>query len=293
MGLLDGKVAIVTGAARGVGRGTAMTLAALGAAVVVNDVGVEMGGEKPRHSEADNVVSEIKKAGGKASANYADVSNFKQVGDMVKDAVKKYGHVDIIVNNAGVVRRKLLVEMSEDDWDTVLDVHLKGTFNGTRWALPYMLERKWGRIVNTLSPAGIVSGSPRRCNYGSAKGGIYAFTQSIASEVVGTGVTCNCICPSTADTRLLRTSVEEAMAQGGEAEAFIKSIKPTPPEDVASVTAFMCTNEAAWVNGKMLYSNGGEVRYLKPIELMPLVKQEGRWKVEDLVREMQKFKGKF
>ncbi len=297
MGLLDSKVAIVTGAGRGIGQATAKMLAKHGATVVVNDPGVEMDGSRPRHAIADGVVEEIAAAGGKASADYSDVSDFKQAAKMAEATVKKHGRIDIMVNNAGTARRKLIWEMSEDDWDKVLDVHLKGTFNCTRNVLPHMRAKKWGRIINTISPAGIVQGSPRRGNYGAAKGGIYAFTNTLAVELAGSGVTANIICPASAETRLLTTSIEEALkgeASGEvspEAAAFIRSIKPTPPEDVAVVTAFLCTEEAKDITGKVFYADGPVIKTIQPLTYKPLVAKEGRWTVEGLVQAMRGKRG--
>ncbi len=293
MGLLDKKVAIVTGAGRGIGRATAIMLAKHGATVVVNDPGVQMDGSRPSHAEADGVVKEIVSAGGKASADYSDVSDFRQVERMAAETVRRHGRLDILVNNAGTARRKLIWEMAEEDWDKVLDVHLKGTFNCTRNALPPMRAQRWGRIVNTLSPAGIMQGSPRRGNYGAAKGGIYAFTNTLAAELAGSGVTANVICPASAETRLLTTSIEEALkgeAAGEispEAAAFIKSIKPTPPEDVAVVTAYLCTEEAADITGKVLYADGPVIKTIQPLTFKPLLSKEGHWSVEELVQAMR------
>ena len=289
MGALDGKVAIVTGAGRGVGRGTALSLAQHGATVLVADIGVEMDGSQPRNTEADGVVAEIKAGGGNASASYTDVANFQQVEAMVEGAVKQYGRIDIVVSHAGIVRRKMVWELDEDDWDAVLDVHLKGTFACMRFAIPHMIEQKWGRIVNTLSPAGIVQGAARRGNYGAAKGGIYALTQSAAVELAGTGVTVNAVCPSTSDTRLLRTSIEEVMqgADSPQTRAIISAIKPTPPEDVAPITTYLCTEEAADITGKFFYSNGGEIQTLQPIQYKPLLNKDGRWELDELTEAMR------
>ena len=292
MGALDGKVALVTGSGRGIGRATVLSLAKHGAMVVVNDIGGEMDGSQRMHSPADDVVKEIEAAGGKAVANYADVSNFQQVQQMIDGTVNQFGHLDIVVNNAGLARRQLIRDMSEEDWDLVLGAHLKSTFNTTHFAIPHMVSRGWGRIVNTLSPAGIMSGSPRRGNYGSAKGGIFAFTNVASVELADTGVTVNCVCPSTSDTRLLRTSIEEVL-QGGEsaeAEAFIKSIKPTDPAHVATLTTYLCSDAASEITGRFLYSNGGEIQSLQQIQLKPVLTKDGAWELDDLIKAMESAK---
>ena len=291
MGALDGKVAIVTGSGRGIGRATAVTLAQHGATVVVADPGVEMDGTKPAHTHADETVQEIESHGGKALASYTDVSDFNAAGSLMADAVGRFGHVDIVVNNAGLARRRMIWDMSEQDWDAVLDVHLKGTFNCTRWALPHMIKQRWGRIINTLSPAGIMNGTARRGNYGAAKGGIYAFTNVAAVELADTGVTANCVCPSTSDTRLLRTSLEEAAQESEATAAVIRTIKPTPPAHVAQITAYLCTEEASDISGRFFYSNGGEIQTIQPLQLKPLLNKDGMWALDELTKAMAGAKG--
>ncbi|MCH7553838.1 MAG: SDR family oxidoreductase, partial [Chloroflexi bacterium] len=184
------------------------------------------------------------------------------------------------------------LETTTEEWRRSMAVNLDGPFFTCRAVLPGMVERGWGRIVNTLSPAGIMSGSPRRGNYGSAKGGIFAFTNVASVELADTGVTVNCVCPSTSDTRLLRTSIEEVL-QGGEsaeAEAFIKSIKPTDPAHVATLTTYLCSDAASEITGRFLYSNGGEIQSLQQIQLKPVLTKDGAWELDDLIKAMESAK---
>src|SRR6266849_5522488 len=170
MGHLDGKVAAVTGGGRGIGREVSKALAKQGAAVVVNDLGVSLAGEKETVSPADDVVKEIKAAGGNASSNHMDISTPEGGESLVNQAVKDFGKLDILVNVAGILRDRMIFNMTEEEWDAVLNVHLKGTFNCSRFASVHMRERKHGRIINISSAAAL--GSPGQPNYAAAKAGI-------------------------------------------------------------------------------------------------------------------------
>src|SRR6186713_2757249 len=199
---LKGKAAVVTGAGRGIGRAVALLLAAEGASVVVNDPGVGRGGEKTEERPADDVVAEIRKAGGKAVANYDSVAEYLKAGLMIKQCVDEFGKIDILVNVAGNLRERMIWNMSEDDFDAVVTVHLKGHWNMCHHAIKYMRNDGFGRIINFSSDA--FKGSVGQCNYSASKAGIIGLTRSIARETVKFGITVNAICPS-ADTRMTLT----------------------------------------------------------------------------------------
>ncbi len=200
MGLLDGKVAVVTGAGHGIGRGEAIELADQGAAVVVNDLGGGVDGTGAPTKVADDVVAVIQARGGRAVAHHEDISTWAGAQSLVETAVRELGGLDIVVNNAGILRDRLIVQMSEDDWDSVIRVHLKGTFTCTKHAMDYWRsESKAGRqrraaVVNTVSSAGL-QGNPGQANYGAAKAGIAALTIITSLEGARIGVRANAIAP--------------------------------------------------------------------------------------------------
>ncbi|MCH2410582.1 SDR family NAD(P)-dependent oxidoreductase, partial [Myxococcota bacterium] len=211
----EGRVAIVTGAGRGIGREHALMLAAHGAFVLVNDVGVERDGRGPDKSLANSVAQEIRDFGGQAIANSSDVSDFGSAREMVKEAVDTWGHLDVLVNNAGILRDRMLVNMEESEWDAVIGVHLKGTFAPAHHAASYWREEtKKGiavdaRIINTTSVSGIY-GNPGQTNYGAAKAGIAAFTVIAARELGRYGITVNAVAPG-ALTRMTEDLISEAI----------------------------------------------------------------------------------
>lgn len=247
--ILDGRVAIVTGAGRGIGRAHALELAAQGAAVVVNDFGVSIAGEDSGESPADEVVAAIVAAGGRAVANGADVADFAQAEAMVRQAIEEFGGLDILVNNAGFVRDRMLVNTSEEEWDSVVRVHLKGHFAPLRHAGAYWrTEAKEGRtraarVINTSSGAGL-QGSIGQTTYSAAKAGIAAMTLVAAAELGRYGVTVNAIAP-VARTR---------MTQG----AFDTSAMPDPADN-SPVVAWLASEEAGDVTGRVIEIEGGKV----------------------------------
>jgi len=222
MGLLDGKVAIVTGAGGGIGREHALALAKEGAKVVVNDLGGARDGAGAGKAMADVVVDEIKKAGGQAAANYDSVATVEAGKNIFKTAMDAFGQVDILINNAGILRDKTFNKMSEAEWDSVIAVHLKGAFCVTQPVAQYLRERaKGGRIINTSSLSGLI-GNFGQANYASAKAGIYGFTRVLALELQKYGVTVNAIAP-VAKTRMTE---DLPMFQGAGAELDPKHIAP-------------------------------------------------------------------
>jgi NAD(P)-dependent dehydrogenase (short-subunit alcohol dehydrogenase family) len=255
-GLCEGRVAIITGAARGVGRQHALQLAKAGAKVVVNDLGAGVDGKGADESPAQQVVDEIKATGGEAIVNGDDVSNFDGAKNMVDTAINTFGKLDVLVNNAGILRDRMLVNMTEDEWDAVIQVHLKGTFAPSRHAASYWRAMSkqnddgqpvMGRIINTSSTSGIY-GNVGQTNYGAAKAGIAAFTIIAARELARIGVTVNAISPS-AYTRMtdnLREYTEED-----------KQVRD--PSWVSPTIVYLASEEAQDISGRVIQAGAGMV----------------------------------
>ncbi|MEV6110781.1 SDR family oxidoreductase [Streptomyces sp. NPDC051940] len=256
-GILDGRVAVVTGAGRGLGREHALELARQGAAVVVNDFGVSLAGEGTGETPAEAVAAEIAAAGGRAVANAADVADFTAAGALVRQAVDTFGGLDILVNNAGFVRDRMLVSTSEEEWDAVIRVHLKGHFAPLRHAAAYWrTEAKAGRaraarVINTSSGAGL-QGSVGQGAYSTAKAGIAALTLVAAQELAAYGVTVNSIAPS-ARTRMTEGPFAEKMA------APEDGFDAMHPGNVSPVVAWLASEAAGDVTGRTLEIEGGRV----------------------------------
>ena len=258
---LDGKVAIVTGAGRGIGREHALALAEAGATVVVNDLGATLAGEGADATPAQQVVAEIEAAGGAAVANGDDVADFAGAERMVRQALDTYGRLDILVNNAGITRDRMLVNMSEEEWDSVLAVHLKGHFAPTRHAAAYWREQAKagaevrGRVINTSSPSGVF-GNVGQTNYGAAKAGIAGFTSIAAQELARYGVTVNCLAPN-ARTRMTEASFGEIPKPEDGFDAM-------DPANIAPIVVALCADEAQDITGQCFFIYGGAVNILRP-----------------------------
>ena len=247
MGLLDGKVAVVTGAGSGIGRAVALGLAGEGAAVVVGDYGVSVDGRDPSSAPAESVVREIEKTGGRAVASAENVATMAGGKAMVDAALKSFGDLHIVVCCAGILRERMIFNMSEDEWDAVIAVHLKGHFSVMRPASAHMREKKAGCMITFTSTAGL-EGSPGQPNYAAAKEGIVGLTRSVALAMAKYGVRCNCISP-TADTRMTQRLP-------GERRALATA---TPPEAIAPVVAFLASDRAAHITGQVVGVRGDEV----------------------------------
>ena len=255
MGLLDGKNALVTGSGRGIGRGIAIALAAAGAKVVVNDLGASLAGEGTEKAPADQVVDEIVKAGGTAAANYGSVADFAQATAMVEQVVKAWGRIDILVHVAGILRDRMVFNMTEEEWDIVLAVHLKGAFNTTRAASVHMREQKGGRIINMSSVSAL--GAAGQPNYAAAKAGILGFTWSTANALGKYGVTANAILPSGATRMIDSTPRGRAVfEQTGKWPSEQAKGTERDPDNVAPLVVYLSSDAAAGINGQAFHSFG-------------------------------------
>jgi NAD(P)-dependent dehydrogenase (short-subunit alcohol dehydrogenase family) len=283
MGALEGRVAIVTGAGRGLGREHALALASLGARVVVNDVGVALDGSGSDLSAAEQVVGEIRSAGGEAIANADDVADWRGAERLVSSTVEAFGDLHVLVNNAGILRDRVVVNMDEDDWDSVIRVHLKGHFAPTHFAAAYWREQsKAGRqpnasVVNTSSTSGLL-GNPGQANYGAAKAGIAALTVIAAQELRRYGVRVNAIAPA-ARTRM--TEETPGLADLVRPPASPEEFDPWDPAHVSPVVAYLATADCP-LTGRVLFVQGGKVQAFEPWTLGSAIEKEGRWTVPEL-----------
>jgi NAD(P)-dependent dehydrogenase (short-subunit alcohol dehydrogenase family) len=292
MGTLDGRVAIITGAGRGIGREHALLFASEGAKVVVNDLGGAMDGSGDDRTAAEQVVDEIKALGGEAVANADNVADWEGSQRLINTAIEAFGDLHVLVNNAGILRDRVLVNMTEDEWDAVIHVHLKGHFAPTRWAAAYWREQtKAGKdvkasVINTSSTSGLL-GNPGQTNYGAAKAGIASFTVICAMELARYGVRSNAIAPAA------RTRLTEATPGLGDV------VKPPDdagkfdvwdPANVSPVVAYLST-EACPINGKVFFVQGGKVQLVQPWTLTESVDKDERWTVGELESAMKQFAG--
>jgi NAD(P)-dependent dehydrogenase (short-subunit alcohol dehydrogenase family) len=266
MGLLDGKVAIVTGAGHGIGRGHALELAREGAKVLVNDLGTSLSGEG-EGKDADLTVDLIRERGGEAAANYEDVADFAGAKAMIDQAVEEFGRLDILVNNAGIARDATIWNMTEADWDSVIRVHLKGTYAPTHHAVVHWRElHKNGesvrgrRIINTTSGAGL-TGNFGQANYTTAKMGIAAFSMTVSLEVFSMGITVNCIGPAGA-TRMA-ASIPGAGIEAKEPDDFTE-YDPMDPSNSSPVVAWLASDEAQHVTGQVIRAVKDEIVHMQP-----------------------------
>jgi NAD(P)-dependent dehydrogenase (short-subunit alcohol dehydrogenase family) len=274
--VLKGKAAVVTGAARGVGREVAMLMAKHGARVVVNDYGGTEVGTGSDRKPADEVVEEIRKAGGEAVANYDSVATMAGGQAIVKTAVDAFGRVDIVVNNAGILRDRMIFNMTEEEWDAVINTHLKGTFAVTRAAAPLMREQKWGRVINMTSTSGLI-GNVGQANYAAAKLGIFGLTKATALDMARYNVTANCISPF-AWTRMIGTIPTETDVQ----KARVEKIKKLSPAHIAPVAAFLASDTAKDITGQVFGVRGKEIMLFSHERPIMRVHHHEGWTVERL-----------
>ncbi len=274
--MLKGKVAVVTGAARGVGREIAILMAKQGARVVVNDYGGSEVGTGSDRKPADEVVDEIRRAGGEAVANYESVASMAGGQSIIKSAMDAFSRVDIVVNNAGILRDRMIFNMSEEEWDAVINTHLKGTFAVTRAAAPIMREQKWGRFINMTSTSGLI-GNVGQANYAAAKLGIFGLTKVTALDMARYNVTANCISPF-AWTRMIGTIPTETEAQ----KARVEKVKKLSPAHIAPVAAFLASDAAKDVTGQVFGVRGKEIMLFSHERPIMRVHLDEGWTAERL-----------
>jgi NAD(P)-dependent dehydrogenase (short-subunit alcohol dehydrogenase family) len=284
MGSLDGRVAIVTGAGRGIGRSTALLLAREGASVVVNDLGGAVDGSGSDAGPAAQVTDEITSGGGKAIANGADVSDHAAAEDLIKTAISEFGRLDVLVNVAGILRDRMIFNMSEQEWDDVIRVHLKGTFNTSKFAAAHWRslreEDAQNRIINFTSVSGL-HGAPGQPNYAAAKMGIVGLTWSCANSLGKYGVTANAVSPGAA-TRMTDSVPTERRRGGG------PFTDEWSPDNVATVVAYLASARSGWLTGRIVHSSGYEVSlYNNPAPVVRLIGQQA-WELDDLAEQVER-----
>jgi len=290
---LKGKVAVVTGAGRGIGRAEALALAAEGARLVVNDLGVATDGSGASQTPAEEVCQEIKKMGGEAVPNYASVATAEGGENIIKTAVDSFGRIDILVNNAGILRDRMLFNMAPEEWDIIMKVHLYGTFNCTRPASQYMRQQRWGRIINTSSMSGL--GNVGQANYSAAKEGIVGFTRTAALDLGKYGITVNAIRPNAATRMTITEDVKNSMrkkaasmgvpSEGAEFDKFFDGFFSAKPEHIPPLVVYLATEEAANINGRNFLINGNQLGlYSEPQVIAQINKESGFWTVDELIK---------
>jgi len=280
MGLLDNKVAVVTGAGRGVGRGHALELARQGAKVIVNDLGGEWDGTGTDNRPASEVCEEIKATGGDAAPNFDNVAEWKGAENLIDQAVDTYGGLDILINNAGILRDRMAFNMEEAEWDAVVTVHGKGHFASTRFACAHWRQKSkeaggpvFGRLIHTSSESGLF-GNAGQCNYDFAKAGLISFSLCIAREMAKYGVTSNVIAPR-ARTRM----TEGTFGNIPRPEGF----DAWDPDNVAPWVVYLCTEQASHISGQCFIVTGGEVHLIEQHHAVSSINKGERWTVEELV----------
>jgi NAD(P)-dependent dehydrogenase (short-subunit alcohol dehydrogenase family) len=285
MGALEGRVAIITGAGRGIGREHALLFAREGAHVVVNDLGGTPDGTGADASPAEEVVAEIQAIGGEAVANHDDVADAEGAERLVQQAIDTYGALHVLVNNAGILRDRMVFSMTDEEWDAVIRVHLRGHFMPTRAAARYWRQRSKdgdplkASVVNTTSTSGLLS-NPGQTNYGAAKTGIATFTEICQKELWRYGVRCNAIAPA-ARTRL-------TAPLGGMGEAPETGFDRMAPENISPFVAYLATEDCP-IGGKVFFVFGGTVQLFQPWTVVDTIATDGAWSLDGLAKEAAKW----
>ena len=283
--LLKDKVGIVTGAGRGIGRGIALLMAAEGASMVVNDLGGSVDGSGSSSSPADEVVAEITAAGGTAVANYDSVSSMEGGENIVKTALDNFDKLDIVVTPAGILRDRMIFNMTEQEWDDAIAVHLKGTFSVTKFACILFRQQRSGCVITFSSVSGLY-GNSGQANYGAAKDGIAGYTRGIARDMGRYGVRVNSISPG-ADSRMTATVPGSARdiraASGIQGAARQQTLElRREPEDIAPFVIWLASDKAEGVNGQVFHVAGGEVSLMNNPEPARTLTKQGRWSVDEI-----------
>jgi NAD(P)-dependent dehydrogenase (short-subunit alcohol dehydrogenase family) len=285
MGSLDGRVVIVTGAGRGIGRSVARLLAREGASVVVNDLGGALDGSGADAGPARQVADEIAASGGAAVANGADVSDHAAAEGLIKTAIAEFGRLDVLVNTAGILRDRMVFNMTEQEWDDVIRVHLKGTFNTTKFAAAYWREQRdesaQNRIINFTSVSGL-HGNPGQPNYAAAKMGIVGLTYSAANSLARYGVTVNAVSPGAA------TRMTESVPDGRRRARMSTDDDERSPDNVAPLVAYLASERSGWITGRIVHAMGYEVAlYNNP---QPVVRVIGTapWSLDALAEQVER-----
>jgi NAD(P)-dependent dehydrogenase (short-subunit alcohol dehydrogenase family) len=286
MGSLDGRVAIVTGAGRGIGRSTAVLLAAEGASVVVNDLGANVDGSGADATPAQQVVDEITGAGGKAIVSGADISDHAAAEGLIESAIAEFGRLDVLVNVAGILRDRMIFNMSEQEWDDVIRVHLKGTFNTSKFAAAHWRslreESAQNRIINFTSVSGL-HGAPGQPNYAAAKMGIVGLTWSCANSLAKYGVTCNAVSPGAATRMTDSIPTDRRRTDRASDEDARRS-----PDNVASVVAYLASERSGWLTGRIVHSAGFEVSLYNNMAPVVRLIAEEPWQLEELGEQVER-----
>ena len=286
---LKGRNAVVTGAGSGIGKAVALALAAEGANIVVCDLGGGVDGKGASTSLADATVDECKKLGVQAVPQYGSVADFKAAEAMIQACVSNFGRIDILVNVAGIDRARMIWNLSEEDWDVVMAVHLKGTFNTVRHAAPLMREQKYGRIVNTISEAFV--GTVGHVNYGAAKGGIASLTYAVAWELGRYGVTCNAICPRAATRMTMGPDVLAGYKKRVESglwtkEKYDEVTHVASADYLAAIPAYLATDKAGHINGCIFGTAGAFFSYWAPSKETAIYHRDwdtyGKWTIDEV-----------
>jgi len=289
MGHLDGRTAIITGAAQGIGASAARLFGAEGASVVVADLGVDLDGSGGGGGPAADLVAEIEAAGGTAMAAHVDVASHEDAERLISETVDRFGGLDILINAAGILRDRMIFNMDEDEWDQVIDVHLKGCFNTTKFAAKHWREKKKGdyRLINFTSIAGL-NGRPTGPNYAAAKMGVIGFTWSCANGLAPYGVTANCISPG-ASTRMTdiipEEKMKEYMAATGSASLDDQS---RSPDSLAPAMVWMASTESGWLNGRIVGLQEHRISLWSNPTIYRQIVSQGPWDLEDVFTELPK-----
>ena len=290
----EGRVAVVTGAGRGIGRAVALLMAEEGASVVVNDLGGGVDGTGSSESPADQVAEEIRRAGGSAAASHDSVAEFDSAARIVQTATDSFGRLDILCHAAGILRDRMVFNMTEEEWDSVLRVHLYGAFNMVRSAIPGMIDRRYGRIVLFSSISGL--GSSGQANYSAAKEGMVGFVRSLARELAPYDITVNAVYPGAA-TRMTQTvpdtarQIRHQAASPGAAPPVSAQVLPEDmppeskaPENNAPKTVYLCTEAGGAITGQVISTSGWDMSLYSPRRVVRSVHKSGRWTLDELDR---------